>query len=55
MSKTMKALIAALVLTTASVTLAANSYAAPRQEQTISQGEQNWMDHASQSVDGGGF
>ena len=56
MSKTLKTIIAALVLTTATVTLAANSYAAPRtqQQQGPSEGERNWMDHASQNVDGGG-
>jgi len=54
MSKTLKALVAALVLTTATVTLTANSYAAPQQQQGPSAGERNWMDHASQNVDSGG-
>jgi hypothetical protein len=54
MSKTLKTLVAALVLATASVTLAANSYAATHQEQVPSDGERAWMDHASQNVDGGG-
>jgi len=54
MSKIMKTLTAALVVATATVSLASNSYAAPRHQQAPSQGEQNWMDHASQNVDGGG-
>lgn len=54
MSKTVKALVAALVVATASVTLAANSYAAPQQQQGPSAAESNWMDHASQNVDSGG-
>lgn len=54
MSKTVKALVAALVVATASVTLAANSYAAPQQQQGPSAAESKWMDHASQNVDSGG-
>jgi hypothetical protein len=53
MSKTMKTIVAALVLATASVTLAANSYAKPYQ-QGPSDAERTWMDHASQNVDSGG-
>ena len=46
-----KSLIAALVLTSAVV---ASAQAAPQHE-TQNQAEKNWMDHASQSVDGGGY
>jgi hypothetical protein len=54
MSKTVKTLVAALVVATATLTLAANSYAAPRYQQGPSDSERTWMDHASQNVDGGG-
>lgn len=53
MTKTTKTLVAALVLASATVSLAANSYAAPRQQQGPSEAERTWMDHASQNVDGG--
>ena len=45
LTKTTKALVAALVLAAASITLAANASAA--QSRGISQAEQNWMDRAS--------
>ena len=43
-----KSLIAALVLTSAVVV---SAQAAPQQTQA----EKNWMDHASQVIDGGGY
>jgi hypothetical protein len=51
-AKTTKTLIAALVLASTSLTLAANAYAAP--EKAPSQAEQSWMDRAS-NPDTNGF
>ena len=45
LTKTTKALVAALVLTGASLTFVANASAAPHQG--VSQAEQNWMDRAT--------
>ena len=45
LTKTTKALVAALVLAGASITFVANASAAPTQGP--SQAEQNWMDRAS--------
>ncbi len=52
LTKTTKALVAALVLTSASLALAANVNAAPRNE--IPEAQKAWMDRASQSFDGAG-
>jgi hypothetical protein len=54
-TKTTKTVIAALVLATATVSLASTGYAAPRQhQQGPSDAEKNWMDHASQPEGGNG-
>jgi hypothetical protein len=45
LTKTIKALVAALVLTGVSLTFVANASAAPHQG--VSQAEQNWFDRAS--------
>ena len=55
LTKTTKTIVAALVLATATVSLASTSFAAPRQQQqSPSDAERNWMDHASQPEGGNG-
>ena len=46
-SKIKFALAALLVLSTSSAVLAATRHAAPAHQSSISQGEQNWFDRAS--------
>ena len=55
LTKTTKTVVAALVLATATVSLASTSFAAPRQQQQApSDTERNWMDRASQPEGGNG-
>jgi Spy/CpxP family protein refolding chaperone len=55
MRKTLKTVIAALLLSSASVALASQVNAAPTGQPTPpSQHELNWMDRASKTFDGGG-
>jgi len=55
MHKTLKTIIAALLLSSASVALASQVNAAPTGQPTPpSQHELNWMDRASKTFDGGG-
>ncbi len=52
LAKTTKALVAALALTAASLSLAANANAAPRTD--IPDAQKAWMDQASKNYDGAG-
>lgn len=55
MHKTLKTIIAALLLGTASVALASQVNAAPTGQPTSpNQQELNWMERASKTYDGGG-
>jgi hypothetical protein len=55
MRKTVKTIIAALLLGSASVALASQVNAAPASQQTPPNQELNWMDRASKNFDGGGY
>jgi Spy/CpxP family protein refolding chaperone len=55
MRKTLKTIVASLLIGSASLALAAQANAAPAGQQTPpSQHELNWMDRASKNFDGGG-
>ncbi len=55
MRKTLKTIIAALLLGSTSLALAPHANAAPASQQTApNQQELNWMDRASKTYDGGG-
>ncbi|MEA2929599.1 MAG: hypothetical protein QOG38_2027 [Hyphomicrobiales bacterium] len=54
MHKTLKTIIAALLLGSASVALASQVNAAPTGQQTQPNQEFNWMERASKNYDGGG-
>jgi len=56
MHKTLKTIIATLLLGSASLAFASHVNAAPASQQTPSaQQELNWMDRASKNYDGGGY
>jgi Spy/CpxP family protein refolding chaperone len=54
MRKTLKTIVAALLLGSASVALASQVHAAPASQPAPSQHELGWMDRASKNYDGGG-
>jgi hypothetical protein len=54
MRKTLKTIVATLLIGSASLALAAQVNAAPASQQTPTQQELNWMERASKNFDGGG-